>query len=81
MAVRGSALGASVGASVWSPGPGAGRAQSPTTQQMYGPGTSGIMGRLSGWAGTPVPHLLALVFAEVFALGALRYGFRNHHGG
>lgn len=75
MAVRGSAIGASMGSSVFS-GSVTGRAASPTTAATYGTAATAR----KGWGGVSL-YLVILVMFEAVALLALRHGFRHHHGG
>lgn len=80
MAVRGSAIGASMGSSVFG-GAVTGRAASPSTKTTYPGGIPSSSNSSSkGWAGATL-WLLVLVLLEAAALLAMRHGFRHHHGG
>jgi len=90
MPTRGSAIGASIGQSVFGGTGGAtGRPVSPATAAIYTPqgaSTASAAGSMfwsqskGDWSG-PTGVLLILVALEVAGLFALRHGFRHHHGG
>lgn len=78
MPTRGSGIGAAWGSNLWGSSPqssGGGRAQSPTTNTLYGKASVG------GALGATTSTLLIVVAAEVLILVCLRHGFRHYHGG